>query len=126
MQCNYFFGVPELHVFDMMSNDTTTAPIDLFPLLVNIGTAIDLGLEEQADGSSFTLSPNTAFDRLSIIVPQTRGDVLVRDISGKICMRTPFYGSRMDLDISRLQPGFYLLQMIAAPGDVRTTSFIKQ
>lgn len=126
MQCNYFFGVPELHVFDMMSNDTTTAPIDLFPLTVNIGTTLDLGLEEQADGSSFTLTPNPAFDRLSILVPQTRGDVLVCDVSGMVRLRTPLHGARMDLDISELQTGFYLLQVRAGAGEVRTTSFIKQ
>lgn len=126
MQCDYFFGVPELHVFDLMSNDTTTAAIDLFPLTVNIGIAIDLGLEEQANGYSFTLTPNPALDQLSIIVPQTRGDVLVRDLSGKICLSAPVYGSRMELDISRLSPGFYLLQLLAETGDVRTTSFIKR
>ncbi len=126
MQCNYFFGVPELHVFDMMSNDTTTAAIDLFPLRVNIGTAIDLGLKEQGNGSSFALSPNPAFDRLSFIIPQTHGDALIRDISGKVCLRTPIYAARMDLDISKLHPGFYLLQVRPEAGDVRTTSFIKQ
>ena len=126
MQCNYFFGVPELHVFDMMSNDTTIAPIDLFPLTVNIGIAIDLGLEKQADVSSFTLSPNPASDRLSILVPQTRGDVLVCDVSGMVRLHTPLHGARMDLDISKLQPGFYLLQVRPEAGEVRTTSFIKQ
>ena len=126
MQCNYFFGVPEIHVFDMMSNDTTTAAIDLFPLTVNIGTAIDLGLVEQANGSSYTVIPNPALDRLSIIVPQARGDILVRDLTGHICLSTPVYGSRMEVDISRLRPGFYLLQLLAETGDVRTTSFIKR
>ncbi len=126
MQCNYFFGVPELHVFDMMSNDTTIAPIDLFPLTVNIGIAIDLGLEKQADVSSFTLSPNPASDRLSILVPQTRGDVLVCDVSGMVRLHTPLHGARMDLDISKLQPGFYLLQVRPEAGEVRATSFIKQ
>ena len=85
----------------------------LILLLPVIASAQSVGIEQETKpkAEEFSIYPNPAFDDVVYVTTDIAGpkDIVIYDVFGKMVYRQPLNSAR--LDISKLDPGVYLLKL---------------
>jgi hypothetical protein len=75
---------------------------------------------------SFSIYPNPANDRISVSSDQTLKSAKVFSITGALIKNVDLNTGVMDIDISGMNSGIYLLEVEFAAGGVYSTKLIKK
>lgn len=135
MQCDHFFSANNtdgLHVFDMTIDDSVQVemlfPNDaLFPLLVNIGQDLGVGVGDvDVHQHGMHISPNPVRDRLVIADNQIIQNARILDSSGRVCMTSSQAAMQATLNVVSLAPGIYHVLLQHQDGTVQSKTFIKE
>lgn len=72
-----------------------------------------IAVEEEDEQQEIKLFPNPASDQLNIELPESlsTGVLSIFDLTGKLVLQTQIEHTRKSIDISRLAPGFYTVQL---------------
>lgn len=102
------------HAVDVNGMDS----LGRFTLFDTISTQVD----ETGAGQEIFLLPTVATDALTVIAPGLeRGNLALRDATGRVVMQRTVRGDRHRIDVSTLSPGRYLLSL----DGVYAGSFVK-
>lgn len=93
-------------------------------ILANRGTQNDVVLEEKSQ--LFSVYPNPANSKVTIAGGQLKA-IGITDIIGKILIKqTVIDGEKIAIDISKLNAGIYIMQILKADGTVIKQKLVKQ
>lgn len=109
------------------ANSATTC----YTARVQLGTATrgaDLITGEVSDGQKVLVFPNPVNDVVNIKLPSLKGksDVSMYDVNGRLVMRREVNEANIQLDVSTLPAGVYLMKISNGAKEVSTTKIIKQ
>ena len=93
--------------------------------LFRVGTFVS-GLNELSGGNAAELFPNPATDRVEIRTERaTSGEVLLRDLTGRIVTAAPLTGFGVSLPLTELSAGVYLVTVTDEAGARVTWKLVK-
>lgn len=84
--------------------------IDPDQWLISANNQVLLDSAEPLKYPTMNIYPNPATDQIMVSVLNTRGDLLICDINGRVVLTMKDYGNYQWIDISRLEKGVYLLR----------------
>jgi pimeloyl-ACP methyl ester carboxylesterase len=101
----------------------------LYPTLYCDGTAVDelclAGIEEPLADMVVSLYPNPATDYLTLVAHEALfNELIIMDLQGRIILSHKTQGTTVDLDLTGLNPGNYLVNILLSNGKSGTKSVI--
>ncbi len=101
----------------------------LYPTLYCDGTAVDelclAGIEEPLADMVVSLYPNPAADYLTLVAHEALfNELIIMDLQGRIILSHKTQGTTVDLDLTGLNPGNYLVNILLSNGKSGTKSVI--
>jgi pimeloyl-ACP methyl ester carboxylesterase len=101
----------------------------LYPTLYCDGTPVDevciAGIEEPLADMDVSLYPNPATDYLTLVSHEALfNELIIMDLQGRIIVSHKTQGTTVDLDLTGLNPGNYLVNIILSNGKSGTKSVI--
>jgi pimeloyl-ACP methyl ester carboxylesterase len=101
----------------------------LYPMLYCDGTAVDelclAGIEEPLADMVVSLYPNPATDYLNLVAHEALfNELIIMDLQGRIILSHKTQGTTVDLDLTGLNPGNYLVNILLSNGKSGTKSVI--
>jgi hypothetical protein len=101
----------------------------LYPTLYCDGTAVDevclAGIEEPHADMDVSLYPNPATDYLTLVAHEALfNELIIMDLQGRIILSHITQGTTVDLDLTGLNPGNYLVNILLSNGKSGTKSVI--
>ena len=86
--------------------------------------SLNVGIEEQ-NGLDIWLYPNPVFDRLNIDTKREKFDLFIYDSVGQLQLKAVCIG-KSTVDVSMLNPGFYVVRLISDQNETVSRSFLKR
>jgi len=101
----------------------------LYPTLYCDGTAVDelclVGIDEQLADMDVSLYPNPVTDYLTLVAHEALfNELIIMDLQGRIIVRHKTQNSTVNLDLTGINPGNYLVNIILSNGKSGTKSVI--
>jgi poly(3-hydroxybutyrate) depolymerase len=101
----------------------------LYPTLYCDGTAVDelclAGIEESLEDMDVSLYPNPATDYLTLVAHDALfNELIIMDLQGRIIVSHKTQDTTVDLDLTGLNPGNYLVNILLSNGKSGTKSVI--
>jgi poly(3-hydroxybutyrate) depolymerase len=101
----------------------------LYPTLYCDGTAVDelclAGIEESPEDMDVSLYPNPATDYLTLVAHDALfNELIIMDLQGRIIVSHNTQDTTVDLDLTGLNPGNYLVNILLSNGKSGTKSVI--
>jgi hypothetical protein len=101
----------------------------LYPTFYCDGTAVDelclAGIEEPMAVMDVSLFPNPATDYLTLVTHEALfNELIIMDLQGRIIVSHKTQDSTVDLDLTGLNPGNYLVNILLSNGKSGTKSVI--
>jgi hypothetical protein len=101
----------------------------LYPTLYCDGTAVDelclAGIEESLADMDVSLYPNPATDYLTLVAHDALfNELIIMDLQGRIIVSHNTQDTTVDLDLTGLNPGNYLVNILLSNGKSGTKSVI--
>jgi poly(3-hydroxybutyrate) depolymerase len=101
----------------------------LYPTFYCDGTAVDelclAGIEESPEDMDVSLYPNPATDYLTLVAHDALfNELIIMDLQGRIIVSHKTQDTTVDLDLTGLNPGNYLVNMLLSNGKSGTKSVI--
>jgi hypothetical protein len=86
----------------------------------SFSTSLPTGIHDERAVSRHSIYPNPAQQSIHFINAQDEtGSYIITDMQGKVMLRSPFYGTKISIDISDLATGIYLFSTLT--GQMHTT-----
>lgn len=127
----YFFPDPPylcfineaLNFFGCYGDDEIRYPPSTLPC----GSTASVRGPDPGNGTAWTVSPMPFTDQLQVrsTLPQWNSNVLLADMAGRRVLHAAFNGLQLDLDVSGLPAGTYVLGVVAADGTASRAVVIK-
>jgi hypothetical protein len=88
-------------------------------------TPLPAEVKELSEAIDFTVSPNPAFDKMTISINDGADveTITIIDLSGKQLMQSNF---QSDIDVSQYQQGYYIIEIETEDRTVARKKFLKQ
>jgi hypothetical protein len=101
----------------------------LYPTLYCDGTPVDevciAGIEEPLADMDVSIYPNPATDYLTLVTHEALiNELFIMDLQGRIILSHKTQGTTVDLDLTGLNPGNYLVNILLSNGKLGTKSVI--